>query len=39
VNSLASLCLAVPGDRAARGTALTLGWCQAADPGISWRTS
>jgi GH25 family lysozyme M1 (1,4-beta-N-acetylmuramidase) len=39
VNSLASLCLAVPGDRAASGTALTLGWCQAADPGISWRTS
>jgi hypothetical protein len=39
VNSLASLCLAVPGDRAASGTVLTLGWCQAADPGLSWRTS
>ena len=39
VNSLASLCLADPGDRAVGGTGLVLGECQQADPGISWRVS
>jgi GH25 family lysozyme M1 (1,4-beta-N-acetylmuramidase) len=39
VNKLAGLCLSDPGDRAKSGTGLVLGYCQQADPGITWRVS
>jgi GH25 family lysozyme M1 (1,4-beta-N-acetylmuramidase) len=39
VNSAAGLCLSDPADRAKSGSALVLGYCQLADPGVSWRVS
>lgn len=39
VNSVTSLCLSDPSDRAKSGTGLVLGYCQLSDPGITWRLS